>query len=87
MEAEKMKTTRQKRRALIKKRGGQCKSRSKTSHRGPLHFAHTKKTGVHGRGRGSYARYMDARDNPGSYTLLCEKHNRARDRNVRKRKK
>ncbi len=37
-----------------------------------LEFHHVKETGLSGRGRGRKERYYDIKNNPDSYTLLCE---------------
>lgn len=44
-----------------------------------LQFAHKKTTSLNGRGRGSYQRYLDIKNNPMAYHLLCENHHRKFD--------
>jgi len=39
-----------------------------------LQFIHIEKTKVIGRGRGSWKRYYDVKNNPYSYRLVCEEH-------------
>lgn len=56
------------RQKLLRRFGDVCARCTET--RG-LEFAHVRPTYLSGRGRGSYARYADVRDNPSAYTLLC----------------
>jgi 5-methylcytosine-specific restriction endonuclease McrA len=49
--------------------GGKCRDCGVTY---GLEFAHTEPTDCTGRGRGSYERLRDVRNNPEKYTLLCQ---------------
>jgi len=55
--------------ALREKFGGKC---FKCGKKKDLEFAHIRKTGVSGRGRGQKARYYDIMNHPKSYRLLCD---------------
>jgi len=63
---------------LREKFGGKCfKCKSKKK----LQFAHVRKTGLSGRGRGQKARYYDIMNHPKSYRLLCEDCHQKYERN------
>lgn len=53
---------------LRRGRGGRCRACSATE---GLEWAHRRPTGLAGMGRGSYERFMDIRDHPRRYVLLC----------------
>lgn len=53
---------------LLAKYGSKCWSCGTTDF---LEFAHLRPTGLMGKGRGSYERYLDVKLNPTSYTVLC----------------
>ena len=59
---------------LRKKHGSQCETRGCTRTRN-LEWAHTRKTGLSGSGRGRSNRVHDVLSHPKSYALKCKPHN------------
>lgn len=58
---------------LVEAFGGKCEDCGIEEGSGvKLEFAHKRDTGVNGKGRGSWRRYKNVRDNRDAYRLLCK---------------